>query len=196
MTRPAVFFDRDGTLCHEVGYINHPERLTVRAGAAPALRRARALGFLTVLATNQAGAARGYFPVHTVADTHRRLQRLLAEEGAALDGIYACLHHPSTGGPGLRARCQCRKPAPGMLLAAARDLDIDLARSFMVGDSFKDVGAGRAACVRGTILLRTGYGRGELVAHAAQSEPWPDFIADDLESALDWIERQAPGGTP
>jgi D-glycero-D-manno-heptose 1,7-bisphosphate phosphatase len=125
-----------------------------------------------------------------IGDTHLRLQELLAAEGTGLDGIYACPHHPDVGGPGLRARCECRKPRPGMLLAAARDLDVDLARSFMVGDSFRDVGAGRSANVQGCVLLRTGYGRGELLWKSARATVWPDFVADDLVHALDWIGRQ------
>lgn len=191
MSRAAIFFDRDGTICREVGYVNHPSRLELMPGAGKALSRARTMGFALVLATNQAGAARGYFPPHTVALAHRRLREMLARDGAALDGVYACLHHPQTGGPGLRARCSCRKPAPGLLLRAAQEHGLDLARSFMVGDSFKDVGAGRAAGVRGTVLLRTGYGRGELLMNAGSDAPWPDYIADDLDGALDWIEERA-----
>ncbi len=189
--RPAIFFDRDGTLCREVGYVNHPSRLELAPGAPGALRRAAALGFATVVVTNQAGAARGYFPWHVVEETHARLRHLLAEEGARLDGIYACPHHPEVGGPGFRKVCDCRKPAPGMLLRAARELDLDISRSFMVGDSFRDVGAGRNAGVRGTVLLRTGYGRGELLWKGPHQEHWPDHVADDLAGALDWIEARA-----
>lgn len=188
--RRAIVFDRDGTLCQEVGYVNHVSRLALIPGAAAALRDARARGFATVLATNQAGAARGYFPYPMIAETHAHLRDLLAAEGAQLDGIYACPHHPDVGGEGLRARCECRKPRPGMLLAAARDLGLDLARSFMVGDSFRDVGAGRAAGVQGCVLLRTGYGRGELLWKSKAATVWPDFVADDLAHALDWIWGQ------
>ncbi len=189
--RPAVFFDRDGTLCREVGYVNHPSRLELAPGAAAALRRAAAVGFATVVVTNQAGVARGYFPWHVVEETHRRLRRLLAREDARVDAIYACPHHPDVGEPGFRRACDCRKPAPGMLLRAARDLDLDLSRSFMVGDSFRDVGAGRNAGVRATVLLRTGYGRGELLWKGPHAEAWPDHVADDLAGALDWIEARA-----
>jgi len=187
MSRAAVFFDRDGTLCREVGYVNHPDRLELHPDAAPVLRAVRRRGLAAVVCTNQAGVARGYFPLHVVEETRRRLLELLAARGADLDGYYACVHHPTVGPPGLRRRCRCRKPGPGMLEQAAADLDLDLARSFMVGDSFKDVAAGRAAGVAGTVLVRTGYGRGELLWKGATAEVWPDRIADDLSDAWRWI---------
>ena len=191
MSRRAVFFDRDGTLCAEVGYVNHPSRLALLPRTAEAIRRVNDLGWAAVLATNQAGAARGYFPPHVLTDTHRRLVGLLAAEGARLDGIYACTHHPELGRPGLRRRCTCRKPRPGMLLRAAAELDLDLARSYMVGDSFRDVGAGRNAGVAATVLLRTGYGRGEILWKGATLNEWPDHVADDLPSAVEWIVKHA-----
>ncbi|RMF76339.1 MAG: HAD-IIIA family hydrolase [Acidobacteria bacterium] len=184
MTRAAVFFDRDGTLCREVGYVNHPDRLALMPDTPAALRAVRARGLAAIVVTNQAGAARGYFPFHLIEETHRRLVDLLAREDAALDGIYYCPHHPDVGPPGLRRRCRCRKPGPGMLERAAREHGIDLARSWIVGDTFKDVGAGRAAGLAGAVLLRTGYGRGELVKHAACADVWPDVVADTLTDAV------------
>ncbi len=187
VTRRAIFFDRDGTLCREKGYINHPDRLELLPRTADALRRARSLGFATIVVTNQAGVARGYFPQHVLDETHQRLRELLAREGCAVDAIHACHHHPEVGGPGFRRICNCRKPAPGLLQRAARELDIDLAASFMVGDSFKDIGAGRAAGVRATVLLRTGYGRGELLWKEAPNAVWPDHVANDALDAVEWI---------
>jgi D-glycero-D-manno-heptose 1,7-bisphosphate phosphatase len=191
MTRRAIFFDRDGTLCAEVGYVNHPSRLALLPRTAETIRRVNDLGWAEVVATNQAGAARGYFPPHVLFETHHRLRLLLAEEGARLDGLYACTHHPELGPPGLRGRCSCRKPRPGLLLRAARELDLDLSRSYMVGDSFRDVGAGRAAGVAATVLLRTGYGRGEILWKGATLAEWPDHVADDLPSAVEWIVKHA-----
>lgn len=193
MSRPAVFFDRDGTVCREVGYINHPDRLELLPRSGEVIRRVNESGMAAVIATNQAGAARGYFPWHVIEETHQRLRELLAAEGARLDAIYFCPHHPDVGPPGLRAACTCRKPRPGMLRQAAADLDLDLSRSFMVGDSFRDVGAGRNAGVRGTVLLRTGYGRGELLWKSATTKVWPDYVADDLPDALDWITARRAG---
>ncbi|UCF67957.1 MAG: HAD-IIIA family hydrolase [Acidobacteriota bacterium] len=194
MSRRAVFFDRDGTLCREVGYINHPERLELIDGAVEAIEAVRERDWAAVVATNQAGVARGYFPVHVLDETMERLHALLAAGGTRLDRAYVCAHHPDLGGPGFRRRCGCRKPAPGMLEQAARDLHLDLSRSFIVGDTFKDVGAGRAAGLAGVVMLRTGYGRGELMWNSARTDHWPDFIADDLASALEWIIRREEDG--
>jgi len=191
VTRRAVFFDRDGTLCREVGYVNHPSRLELLPGTAETIRRINELGWAAVVATNQAGAARGYFPPHLLVDTHRRLRVLLARGGARLDRIYACTHHPEVGARSLRRRCECRKPRPGMLLRASAELDLDLSASYMVGDSFRDVGAGRSAGVAATVLLRTGYGRGEILWKGATMSEWPDHVADDLPSAVEWIVRHA-----
>lgn len=188
-----MFLDRDGTLCHEVGYVNHPDRLSLIPGAAEAVRTARAEGWAVVVVTNQAGVARGYFPRHVVDQTHQRLRELLAGHDTGLDGIYACVHHPDVGGHGFRMECECRKPLPGMLLQAARELDLDLAASYIVGDSFRDVGAGRAAGLRGTVLVRTGYGRGELLWKGPHSGVWPDWIADDMPDAVSWIRRRESG---
>lgn len=195
MSRPAVFFDRDGTLCEEVGYINHPDRLKLMPGAGSAVRKVRQAGFAAVVVTNQAGVARGYFPLHVVEATHRRLREFLAAEGTELDGIFVCLHHPDLGGPGFQAACDCRKPAPGLIFQAARELDLDLQRSFIAGDSFRDIGAGQNAGLAGKVLLRTGYGRGELLWRGTHHTVWPDFIADDLAQAVAWMMEHAPGGT-
>lgn len=193
MSRPTVFFDRDGTLCHEVGYVNHPERLQLIPGAASTLRGLSAEGWATVVVTNQAGVARDYFPWHVVEQTHRRLRALLAEEGAEVDGIFACPHHPDVGAAGFRKDCDCRKPRPGMLLRAAEELDLDLSRSYIVGDSFRDVGAGRNAGLAGTVLVRTGYGRGELMWKGPHAGVWPDHVADDVVGAVEWIRHREQG---
>ncbi len=190
MSRAAVFLDRDGTVCREVGYVNHPSRLELMPDAGASIRRLNAADLAVVIATNQAGIARGYFPEHVLHETHERLRTLLSAEGARLDGIYACVHHPDTGGPGFQRDCECRKPKPGLLLEAARDLDLDLSQSAMVGDSFRDIGAGRNAGVAHTVMLRTGYGQGELLWKSARASAWPDRIADTLEAAVTWILAQ------
>lgn len=187
VSRAAVFFDRDGTVCREVGYVNDPSRLELMPGAAAVIRRVNEAGLAAVIATNQAGIARGYFPEHVLRETHQRLTELLLAEGARLDGIYACVHHPEAGGPGFRKSCLCRKPRPGLLLAAARDLGLDLTRSAMIGDSFRDVGAGRHAGVSAALMVRTGYGHGELLWKSASSDVWPDYIADTLGEAVSWF---------
>ena len=158
MSRDAVFLDRDGTLIEEVNYLAHPEQVRLIPGAADAVRALNAAGVLVVVVTNQAGVARGYFPEARVAAVHAHLSALLAEHGARVDAYYHCPHHPTAGLGRYRVDCDCRKPKPGLLLAAARELDIDLSRAWMIGDKPCDAGAGRAAGCR-TLLVRTGHGR-------------------------------------
>jgi D-glycero-D-manno-heptose 1,7-bisphosphate phosphatase len=186
-TRKAVFLDRDGTVSHEVGYVNHERRLRLIPGSAAAIRKLNDAGLLAVLVTNQAGVARGYFEVSLVHVVHERLEALLDEEaGARLDGIYFCPHHPDVGQPHWRLECNCRKPRPGMLLQAATDLDIDLARSWLVSDHIKDVNMARAAGLTG-VMVRTGYGAGLLEYHAYKWTTRPHHVTEDLAAAVDLI---------
>lgn len=187
--RRAIFMDRDGTVCEEVGYVNHVDRVRLLPRSAEAVRLANEAGFQTVVVTNQAGVARGYFDEDLVHEAHDALRRLLAESHARLDGIYYCPHHPEVGAPAYRRECDCRKPLPGMLVRAREEMGIDLASSYMVGDTVKDLGAGSAVGAT-TILVLTGYGKGEL---AHQSHRWsvkPDHVCDDLLDAVQWILRR------
>lgn len=139
---PAVFLDRDGTIIEEVEYLDRLEKMRLLPGAAEAIRLINASGMKTVVVTNQSGIARGLFDIPFVEQCHRHLREMLAKDGAFVDGIYYCPHHPTEGrGPYLRI-CDCRKPAPGMLLRAAEELSIDSSRSYMVGDTLKDIEAG------------------------------------------------------
>jgi D-glycero-D-manno-heptose 1,7-bisphosphate phosphatase len=178
--------DRDGTLADEVGYVNHASRVRLLPGSAEAVRRLRDAGFLAVVVTNQAGVARDYFEESLVHQAHQRLTDLLAREGAALDGVYYCPHHPREGKPPYRRDCECRKPRPGMLWQAAGDLGIDLGRSYMVGDGMVDVEAARAAGVV-PVLVLTGYGRGHLEHRRSRWTVEPEHIAEDLLEAVNWI---------
>lgn len=191
MTRKAVFMDRDGTVCEEVGYVNHVDRLRLLPRSAEAIRRCNEAGFQTVVVTNQAGVARGYFREDMVDQVHDRLRELLAASGARLDGIYYCPHHPSEGPGPYRSLCECRKPKPGMLHRARDEMGIDLTSSYMVGDSSRDVEAARNAGVT-PLLVLTGYGRGEW---EHQREKWihrPAHVGEDLLDAVGWIlEREA-----
>ncbi len=189
MGRRAIIMDRDGTVCDEVGYVNHVDRVRLLPRSAEAIRAANEAGFQTVVVTNQAGVARGYFAESLVDDVHERVRELLASEGARLDGIYYCPHHPEVGAPAYRKSCRCRKPAPGMLERARDEMGIDLPASYMVGDSVKDLEAGHRAGTTNVLVL-TGYGRGELTH---QSQAWPvepDHVADDLLAAVDWILKR------
>jgi D-glycero-D-manno-heptose 1,7-bisphosphate phosphatase len=192
MGRRAIIMDRDGTLCEEVGYVNHVSRIRVPERSVRAVRLANEAGFQTVVVTNQAGVARGYFEEALILDVHDRIREVLADGGARLDGMYYCPHHPSAGEAPYRRDCDCRKPGPGMLLRASREMGIDLRRSYMVGDSPKDIEAGRAAGAT-TILLRTGYGRGEIEHRSDRWSVRPDHVAEDLLEAVEWIlERERP----
>jgi len=186
--RRAVFFDRDGTLMDEVEYCSDPAKVRVIPGTPEALGELKRAGFLTVIISNQSGIGRGWFTEAEFQAVQEELQRQLAQGslgaggGPLIDAAYFCADPP--GVPSLR-----RKPAPGMILEAAADLQIDLASSFMVGDKALDVESGRRAGTR-TILVRTGYGAD--VERNPDFEP-ADFVADDVADAVRWIlGLQAP----
>ncbi len=180
--RPAVFLDRDGTIAEEVGYLNHASRFRMFSFVAAAIHRLNEAGLTVIVVTNQSGVGRGYFPeslVHTVNDL---MTQQLAEAGAKIDAIYYCPHTSAEN-------CNCRKPKTGMLDRAALEYALDLQRSFVVGDRYGDMELARNARAR-SVLVRTGYGEGELAWHAANWPLQPDFIAEDLTQAADWILRQ------
>jgi D-glycero-D-manno-heptose 1,7-bisphosphate phosphatase len=184
--RRAIFMDRDGTVCEEVGYVNHVDRVRLLPRSAAAIRLANEAGFQAVIVTNQAGVARGYFDEELVHEVHDAVRHQLAEAGARVDGIYFCPHHPEVGSEPYRRVCDCRKPGPGMLLRAREEMGIDLAASYMIGDTVKDLGAGRAVGAT-TVLVLTGYGRGELQHQAHRWNVQPDHVCEDLLDAVQWI---------
>lgn len=181
-----MFVDRDGTLTEEVGYVNHPSRLHLLPRSAEAIRRLNAAGVPAVLATNQAGIARGYFSREVLDAVQAELVAQLEREGAVLDGLYVCPHHPDAGEPPFRSDCDCRKPRPGLLLQAAAELDIDLGRSALVGDKPSDLVAARSVGARGVLVL-TGYGRGEWEYRRSSFPVAPDHVAEDLLGAVEWV---------
>lgn len=152
------------------------------AGAPAAIRRLNGANLPVVLITNQSGVGRGYFPESLVHEVHQRLSAELAASGARLDGVYYCPHVSSDD-------CTCRKPQTGMLLQAARDLQLDLKRSFVIGDRAGDVELAHRAGSK-SILVRTGYGEGELAWHAKDWLRQPNFVAADLAEAVDWVLRE------
>ena len=186
----AVFLDRDGNVCEDVGYLGDPSKLVVFPYAAEAVRRLNESSMLAILVTNQSGVARGHFGEDAVLRVHDRLERELARGGARLDGIYYCPHHPTIGQPPYRQSCECRKPRPGMLVRAAADHDIDLSQSFVVGDKYSDVRLAHAAGAR-AVLVRTGYGRGEWEYDRATWPRQPEHVAETLEDAVEWILDEA-----
>ena len=191
-SRPAVFIDRDGTLTEEVGYVNHPSRLRLLPRSAQAIRRLNQAGIAAVVVTNQAGVARGYFSEEVLAAVNAALVTMLKEEGAYLDGVYVCPHHPDEGAPPYRTVCDCRKPRPGLLYRAAADHGLDLAQATLIGDKPSDLVAARAVGAR-SVLVLTGYGRREWEHRRSTFTVPPDHVADDLCDAVDWVlSRRSP----
>ncbi|MGE4553448.1 MAG: D-glycero-alpha-D-manno-heptose-1,7-bisphosphate 7-phosphatase [Desulfovibrionaceae bacterium] len=178
--RRFVLLDRDGTLMEDRHYLADPAGVALVPGAAAGLRALAAAGLGLVVVSNQSGVGRGYFTEADVAAVNGRLAELLAAEGVVMDGWYHCPHGPDEG-------CACRKPAPGLALAAARDLGFDPARGFVVGDKSADVDLARAIGAAGVLVLT---GKGE--KHRARCAP--DFVARDLAEAADWILARLRAG--
>ncbi len=159
----AVFLDRDGTVNRYVGFLRHIDDFALLPGAAEAIRRINEAGYLAIVVTNQPVIARGEVTERELETIHNKMETLLGAEGAYLDAIYYCPHHPDRGFPGeipeLKIPCGCRKPKPGLLLRAAEDWNIDLGRSWMVGDGENDVLAGRAAGCKTALLGRGDCGQ-------------------------------------
>ena len=170
MNRRAVFLDRDGTLNREVGYVGDPADLVPIDGVGPALARLAAAGFALVVVSNQSAIGRGVFTRAQVDAVNARLAAVLGAEGVVLDGLFLCPHAPAEG-------CACRKPAPGLFLEARDALGLDLAASWMVGDSANDVAAARAAGVR-PLLVLTGWGKRDREAARAGGLAEEDVVAD------------------
>ena len=155
----AIFLDRDGTINKYVGFLRSPDQFALLDGAAEAIKQINHSSYLAIVATNQPVIARGEVTWEGLNTIHRKMHTLLGNEGAYLDAVYICPHHPHSGFEGeireLKIDCDCRKPKPGMLVKAAKDYNIDLSASWMIGDSENDILAGKAAGCR-TILIGTG----------------------------------------
>jgi D-glycero-D-manno-heptose 1,7-bisphosphate phosphatase len=183
--RRAVFLDRDGTLVDTTGYLGDPAAVRLLPGAAAVLRALGAAGWVRIIVTNQSGVARGLFTARDHAAVQAAFARLLAAEGAAVDASYACFHHPEGTVAPWRATCDCRKPAPGMLLRAATETGVDLAASVMVGDALRDLQAGRRAGCRASLLVRTGHGREE--ESMARDLLACDAVLDSIADLPAWL---------
>lgn len=184
--KPAVFFDRDGTLNRDVGYVTHLDVYELLPRAAAAVRKVNEAGWLAILITNQAGVARGYFSESMIEKVHRKLRDELSGKGARLDAIYYCPYVPNGDVPAYALDSRMRKPYPGMILKAAEEHGVDLEKSVMLGDKYSDLEAGwRAGCRSGLVL--TGYGRGERELRGAQWPRQPDFVAEDAYHAVEII---------
>ncbi len=188
---PAIFLDRDGTINEEVGYIESLDKLVIIPTAFEAIRLINLSGFKAVVVTNQAGIAKGLFNETFVQQTNDQLQAALKQKDAFIDAFYYCPHHPTEGDAPYRRVCDCRKPAPGLFLQAERDMSIDLASSFMIGDRYRDMEAAHRAGVKG-VLVKTGFGMDVLENIGPDHETpegKPDFIAENILQAVHWILR-------
>jgi D-glycero-D-manno-heptose 1,7-bisphosphate phosphatase len=149
-------------------------------------------GLAVVVVSNQSGLARGYFPESLLEQVHVRMVEMLAGAGAHVDGIYICPHHPEAKEERFRLACDCRKPRPGLFLRAAADLDLDPARSYVVGDRWSDLKAAAAVRAKGVLVL-TGYGRGDYEYLGPGQTVQPAHVAEDLYAAVEWIVRDMAG---
>ncbi len=178
----AVFLDRDGTIIQDVGYISSPEQVQFVPGSIEAIKMLNQAGYKVIVITNQAGVARGITTEDMVQTVDKVIQRGILSGGAHLDGIYYCPHHPEHGVYPYKQICECRKPHTGLIKKATQDHQIDLGRSFMIGDKSSDVETGKRAGIR-TVFVLTGHGsreKGELKAA-------PEYIARDLAEAVKWV---------
>jgi D-glycero-D-manno-heptose 1,7-bisphosphate phosphatase len=182
----AVFLDRDGTVNEEVGYLTDLSRLRLIAGAGAAIKRLNNAGYKVILVTNQSGVARGYFPESLVHKAHELLTKMLREEGAVLDGIYYCPHHPTAGNAKYTMACDCRKPGTGLIDVAAKDFKIDIDRSFMIGDKWSDVELAQRAGVH-AILVMSGFEPDDPGNKRPDHVLDPEYTASNISEAVDWI---------
>ncbi len=185
MSRRFVLLDRDGTINEELApaYVLEPGQLRLIRGAAPAIHRLRELGLGVVIVTNQSPVGRGWITPSQLDAIHAHLLDLLAQDGAVVDGVYACPHRPNEG-------CDCRKPSTGLAIRAAAEHGFDPGDAFVVGDHLSDMELGRAVGAT-TILLLTGHGRQELERDAAEVA---DAVVTDLAAAAELIEQLVSDG--
>jgi D-glycero-D-manno-heptose 1,7-bisphosphate phosphatase len=187
--RPAVFIDRDGTINQELGYINHISRFMLLPGVGEAISLLNQHNRLVLITSNQSGVARGYFPLELVHETHEQMKRELKNENAYVDGIYFCPHHPDGEVLEYKKACRCRKPEIGLIEAARREFDIDMGKSYVIGDRWLDITFAHNAHLPG-ILVLTGYGMGEREHVVPPKGIMPAYVAENLLEAVHWLLAQ------
>jgi len=187
MNQIGIFLDRDGTINHEVDFLRSPKDLRLIDRSADAIREANLLGLKVFIITNQSGIARGILTEEQLNAIHEALRLQLRESNALIDAIYYCPHHPEAGELPYRQDCNCRKPKTGMLDEAAKDFDIDLKRSFVIGDKMMDVQTGKN-CGATSVLVLTGYGKEELKL-CKEHNLEIDFVSDNLYDAVQIVKR-------
>jgi len=191
MKKPAVFLDRDGTINEQMGYINHLSRFVIFPCVAEAVRLLNDNDFWVIVLTNQGGVARGYYPIELMHEIHDLLTISLKKKGTIIDGIFYCPHHPAGIMPEYSTECDCRKPKTGLIHQALEAFDIDMSNSYMVGDRHVDIELASRIEIDG-VLVKTGYGLGEIDYVLPQQSIKPNHIAQDLLDAVKWILGEGP----
>lgn len=186
MKKPAVFIDRDGTINEQLGYINHLSRFVILPGVSEAVRLLNKNNWWAIIVSNQGGLARGYYPMELVDEIHAFLKSSLKEQGAIIDGIFFCPHHPAGVVPEYSTECDCRKPETGLVDKALEAFDIDMSSSYVVGDRHVDIELASRLNLKG-VLVKTGYGQGELEYIIPEKRLKPDHVAEGLLDAVKWI---------
>ncbi|SDI74544.1 D-alpha,beta-D-heptose 1,7-bisphosphate phosphatase [Ferrimonas sediminum] len=180
--RKTVFLDRDGVINVDHGYVHQIDQFEFLPGVLSACRRLHEAGYALVVVTNQSGIARGYYDEAQFAHLTQWMKEQFNAAGAPLTAVYYCPHHPDKGNDPYVRDCDCRKPEPGMLVAAAQAYELDLARSYMIGDKPSDMTAGRQADVSGCVLVRSGK--------QVESTEGADVVVEGLQQAADWVLKQ------
>jgi D-glycero-D-manno-heptose 1,7-bisphosphate phosphatase len=187
---PAVFLDRDGVLIeNREDYVREWSQVFIYPKTHLSLFRIQQAGYKIIIVTNQSAVGRGLISLQTAQEINRKLVETIRENNGQVDRVYMCPHHPDDG-------CDCRKPKPGMILQAARELDLDLSRSWMIGDAWSDMLAGQAAGVQGLLMVKTGRGTDQL-RETRRNEVKNVHLVEDISDAVDIIlKNNPPGATP
>ncbi len=187
--QPAAFLDKDGTLIEDVPYNVDPDQIRLAPGVGEGLAQLRAARFWLIVVSNQSGVARGLFSESALGGVEDRISELLAGFGVDLDGFYYCPHHPEGVEPRYAMTCECRKPAPGLILKAAREHAVDLDRSWFIGDILNDVEAAHRAGCRAALI-----NNGNETEWERSPLRWPEFVAADFAAAARLIVAEAEAG--
>lgn len=193
MNNIGIFLDRDGTINEELEFISSPDDVKLIPLSADAIRQANEMGLKVFVITNQSGVARGFIKEEELVRVHNKLVELLNKEGAHIDAIYFCPHHPEFGEPPYKMECECRKPNSGMLRQAEKEFNIDLKKSFVVGDRIIDIQAAHAVGATG-ILVLTGYGKNQ-IDEILKNNIEIDYIAENLYDAMQFIKTKIKSNT-
>jgi D-glycero-D-manno-heptose 1,7-bisphosphate phosphatase len=186
--RRAVFLDRDGTLIEDVGYLDSPDKIKPIQESIKAVKFFNKAKYKTIIVSNQSGVARGYFSEDTAKLINSRVIKLFSEQGAIIDAVYYCPHHPRYGNQNYRKDCECRKPKPGMILKAVKEHNIDLSKSIMIGDKYTDIRTGKNLHML-SILVLTGYGKQEYQKMKTDSiKPGADLVREHIYDAALYIK--------